>query len=149
MRSSTTERCSMRRYENYASALAVLSSAQHQDLENEFVQSGVIDKFALQFELGRKLLKRLLSYEGEAIAATGSPRDIIKAASAHYEFMDEERWLCMLRDRSSTTHVYDGEAAKRLVEKIITSYIPEFENLDRGLSDRYGSMLHASDDSIR
>ena len=139
----------MRKFENYAAALDVLSRASEQDLDNEFIQSGIIDKFSLQFELGWKLLKRLLSYEGEAIAATGSPRDIIKAASAHYEFMDEERWLCMLRDRNSTTHVYDGEAAKKLVEKIIASYTPEFESLDRGLSDRYGSMLHASDDSIR
>ena len=55
----------MRKYENYASALKALSTASSQDLENEFVQSGIIDKFAVQFELGWKLLKRLLAYEGE------------------------------------------------------------------------------------
>lgn len=47
----------MRKYENCAAALQVLSKASEQDLENEFVRSGVIDKFSLQFELGRKLLK--------------------------------------------------------------------------------------------
>ena len=72
----------MRKYENFASALKTLSTASSQDLENEFVQSGVIDKFSLQFELGWKLLKELLAYEGDRTAATGSPRDIIKAASS-------------------------------------------------------------------
>ena len=72
----------MRKYENYASALAVLERAGEQDLPNEFVQGGIIDKFSMQLELGWKLLKRLLAYEGEPIAASGSPRDILKAAFA-------------------------------------------------------------------
>ena len=63
----------MRKYENYASALKTLSTASSQDLENEFVnefvQSGVIGKFSLQFELGRKLLEELLAYEGDRTAA--------------------------------------------------------------------------------
>ena len=52
-------RC-MRRYDQFVKALSVLSRANEQDLANEFVQSGVIDKFSLQFELGWKLLKDLL-----------------------------------------------------------------------------------------
>lgn len=78
----------MRKYENYSSALLALERADGQDLTNEFIQSGVIDKFSMQFELGWKLLKKLLAYEGESIAATGSPRDIIKAAFATFAFVD-------------------------------------------------------------
>ena len=70
----------MRRFNQYEKALSVLARANEQDLSNEFVQSGVVDKFSLQFELGWKLLKGLLSYEGDATATTGSPRDILKAA---------------------------------------------------------------------
>ena len=44
MRSHVTGGCSMKKYENYVSALNTLSTASEQDLENEFVQSGVIDK---------------------------------------------------------------------------------------------------------
>lgn len=135
----------MRKYENYAVALDVLARAPEQDLANEFVQSGIIDKFSLQFELGWKLLKPLLSYEGEAVAATGSPRDIVKAAAALYEFMDEETWLSMLRDRNNTTHAYDGNVAAALVSAIIERYIPEFERLRAGLLDRYQTMLTAPD----
>ena len=42
----------MRRLDAYESALSVLSRAEDQDLDNEFIQGGVIDKFSLQFELG-------------------------------------------------------------------------------------------------
>ena len=128
----------MRKYENYASALAVLERAGEQDLSNEFVQGGIIDKFSMQFELGWKLLKRLLAYEGEPIAASGSPRDILKAAFAVYSFIDEELWLAMLRERNNTAHVYDGAAAARLVDLIISDYIPEFQRLRDGLVARYG-----------
>lgn len=51
----------MKRYENYVFALDVPAKAPEQDLGNAFVQSGVIDKFSLQFELGWKLIKRLLA----------------------------------------------------------------------------------------
>ena len=131
----------MRKYENFASALKTLSTASSQDLENEFVQSGVIDKFSLQFELGWKLLKELLAYEGDRIAATESPRDIIKTASSYYGFMDEETWLAMLRNRNNTVHVYDENAAKQLVATVIEHYIPEFVRLNDGLLGRYGDLL--------
>ena len=131
----------MRKYENYASALKTLSTASSQDLENEFVQSGIIDRFSLQFELGWKLLKELLAYEGDRTAATGSPRDIIKAASSYFDFMDEETWLAMLRDRNNTAHVDDENAAKQLVTATIEHYIPEFVRLNEGLLVRYGDLL--------
>lgn len=135
----------MRRYENYAAALDVLGQAPEQDLTSEFVQSGIIDKFSLQFELGWKLLKRLLAYEGEAAAATGSPRDILKAATALYDFMDEGTWLSMLRDRNNTAHAYDGDAAAPLVATVLERYLPEFERLREGLLARYGSLLTEPD----
>ena len=123
----------------------MLRRAPEQDLSNEFVQSGVIDKFTVQFELGWKLLKRLLAYEGEAVAGSGSPRDIVKAAAALYGFMDEDAWLSMLRDRNKTMRIYDADEAATLLEATLERYIPEFERLREGLLARYGEMLTASD----
>lgn len=135
----------MKRYENYVSALGVLAGAVEQDLSNEFVQSGVIDKFYLQFELGWKLLKSLLAYEGDPVSETGSPRDIIKGAYQYFDFMDEDLWLQMLRDRNNTARDYDSGAAERLVEKVIDAYIPEFMRLRNGLVSRYGDLLESED----
>ena len=131
----------MRRFSNYESALSVLATASEQDLDNEFVQGGVIDKFFIQFELGWKLLKALLAYEGEAVAASGSPRDIIKAAYAYYGFLDEDLWLRMLRSRNDTAHIYDGQHAAKMVALIIEEYIPEFERLRDAVVKRYGGLL--------
>lgn len=79
----------MKKYENYVSALNSLRKAPEQDLGNDFIQSGIIDKFGLQFELGWKLFKALLAYEGDPVSASGSPRDVLKTAFQYYDFMDE------------------------------------------------------------
>ena len=136
----------MKKYENYVAAFDVLRSAPEQDLTNDFVQSGIIDKFAVQFELGWKLLKRLLAYEGAPIAATGSPRDVVKAAAAIYDFMDEDVWLSMLRDRNKMMHIYDANEAASLLKATLERYLPEFERLQEGLLARYGEMLTAPDE---
>lgn len=132
----------MKKFENYVSALRSLSQAPQQDLGNDFVQSGIIDKFELQFELGWKLFKALLSYEGDPVSASGSPRDVIKTAFQYYDFMEESLWLRMLRDRNDSAHIYDADRTRRLVDSIIADYIPEFVRIEEGLISRYGDMLN-------
>ena len=131
----------MKKFDNFSSNLAVLSKAHNEDLENEFIISGVIDKFFIQFELAWKVLKELLRYEGNSIANTGSPREIIKAAYTVYEFIDEDVWLSMLKERNNMTHIYDGNAAKELVEKIIDKYIPTFCRMKDEIEHRYQHIL--------
>lgn len=133
----------MKRLDNYLSALDTLREAPTQDLENEFVVGGIINKFFLQFELGWKLLKALLAYEGAPVAASGSPRDIIKAAYRYFDFIDEAQWLQMLRDRNDTTHIYNEQLAIALVDKVIKDYLPEFERMGRSIQARYGEELNS------
>lgn len=131
----------MKKLDNYRSALNVLVEAPMQDLSNEFVTEGIVNKFNLQFELGWKLLKALLAYEGAREAASGSPRDIIKAAYRYFDFIDEGLWLDMLRDRNDTTHIYDESRLHKLVDNVITSYIPEFQRVLAAVDTRYGEDL--------
>ncbi len=131
----------MKKYDNYASNLGVLKHADKQKLDNAFILCGIKDKFCLQFEFGWKLLKELLTYEGRAEAATGSPREIIKAAYAVYDFMDETVWLDMLRDRNLSTHIYDGEEVRRLAGRVIDRYIPAFERMRDAVQTRYADVL--------
>ena len=86
----------MKKFDNYQSNLRVLETAKEQDLDNEFIVSGIIDKFFVQFELGWKVLKELLTYEGAASAGSGSPREIIKQAFRFYPCIEEDVWLSML-----------------------------------------------------
>lgn len=131
----------MKKYDNYVSHLNVLKQADKEQLDNAFIISGIIDKFSIQFELGWKVLKELLAYEGSSAAATGSPRGIIKEAYAVYPFFDGEIWLDMLKDRNDMAHIYDGNAAGELVERILSCYIPEFIRLERELNRQYADIL--------
>ena len=131
----------MKKYDNYCAHLSVLAQAANQDLGNEFIVSGIIDKFFIQFELGWKLLKELLKYEGHAVASTGSPRAIIKEAYAAYDFIDENIWLEMLGNRNDMTHIYDGGRARELAEIVIRRYIPEFQKMEKAVSDKYRDVL--------
>lgn len=131
----------MKKFENYVSNLRVLERADKESLENEFIVSGIIDKFSIQFELGWKTLKELLAYEGSRAALTGSPRGVIKEAYAVYPFFDGDIWLNMLKDRNDMAHIYDGNAAKELVKRILGEYIPEFVRLENELKRHYGDGL--------
>ena len=131
----------MQKFDNYVSNLSVLQRAENEDLTNEFIVSGIIDKFYVQFELGWKVLKELLKFEGRAEAQSGSPREIIKSAFTVYDFIDEEVWIDMLRERNSTAHIYDAEAALELVQHILDSYIPAFIKMREEVETRYGKSL--------
>lgn len=128
----------MKKFDNYVSHLKVLQKAPQQDRENEFIVSGIIDKFTIQFELGWKVLKELLICEGITVGKSGSPREIIKAAYKCFDFIDQEVWLPMLRERSNTSHIYDGEAAKKMIDRVIEEFIPEFVEVQEGIERWYG-----------
>ena len=127
----------MKKFEHYSRHLQVLCRAERQDITNEFIVSGIIYKFYIQFEFGWKVLKELLRYEGANQAATGSPREIIKTTYAYFDFIEENIWLEMLRDRNDTTHIYNEEAAQKLVEKILHRYIAVFVTLEQHIRERY------------
>lgn len=128
----------MKKFDNYCSNLSVLEQAYKEDMQNAFILSGIIDKFSIQFELGWKVLKELLFYEGMSAGKAGSPREIIKEAYRIFDFMEEQVWLLMLKDRNDTSHIYDGEMARQLVERILNEYIPTFVKLKDCIVERYG-----------
>ncbi|MCI8292607.1 MAG: nucleotidyltransferase [Hespellia sp.] len=134
----------MKKFENYVSNLRILEKANQENLNNEFIISGIIDKFSIQFELSWKLLKELLTYEGNKASMTGSPRSIIKEAYVVYPFFNGDIWLDMLKDRNDMAHIYDGIAAKELVKRILEQYIPQFVALEKELIQIYGDIEKGS-----
>ena len=44
----------MKKFDNFISNLEILQKAENEDLKNEFIISGIIDKFFIQFELSWK-----------------------------------------------------------------------------------------------
>ena len=131
----------MKKFDQYCSSLQVLSRAPQEDLDNEFVLGGIINKFSLQFELGWKLLKELLAYEGRSEAASGSKREILNTDIVHYNFLDEDIWLGMLKDHVNINHIYDETQARRLAKVVLETYLPAFQQLRDHLTQRYAGQL--------
>lgn len=131
----------MKKFDNYRANLEVLCRAYQEDLENEFIVSGIIDKFFIQFELAWKVLKELLRYEGRSIASSGSPREIIKASYEIYDFLEEKTWISMLRDRNNMTHIYDGDEARELAQRILDCYIPTFVHMKEEIEAKYQDIV--------
>lgn len=125
----------MKKFDNYCKNLNILKQASMQDMENEFIISGIIDKFSLQFELSWKVLKEMLLYEGSGLGKTGSPREIIKESYKIFDFLEEDVFLHMLKDRNDTSHIYDGKMARGLVERILKEYIPVFIHLQENIEN--------------
>lgn len=85
----------MKKFKNYLANLAVLQKAGDEDLSNEFILSGIIDKFYIQFELSWKVLKELLKYEGRAEAQSDSPAKSSKLLLRHTILSKKNSgWLC-------------------------------------------------------
>lgn len=80
---------------------------------------GIIQFYEMAFELAWKLMKDYLSDLGFDIK---SPRAAIKQAFQSEIITDGHTWIDALEDRNLTTHTYDEEVAKLVIEKIRNNY---------------------------
>lgn len=127
----------MKKYEAFASCLKVLEQADPKEAAtNEIYRMGIIGQFNLTFELSWKALKDVLSLHGIAEAATGSPREIFKAAYALGWLKNEAVWLDMLKKRNIAIHVYDEERARTVTSLIFAEYLQPLQELREELRQR-------------
>lgn len=127
------------KFDAFAKSLAVLSKA---DLEmtDEIYRMGIIELFEICFEQSWKALREILLLHGVSEAASGSPREIIKAGYQFHFLDDETLWLDMLKRRNLTTHIYNEKLADELVALIFGKYIATLENLRDELNQRLESV---------
>jgi len=127
----------MKKYESFASCLSVLEQADREmAAKNEIYRMGIIGQFNLSFELAWKSLKETLELYGVAEAATGSPREIFKAAYKLGWLKDDKVWLDMLKKRNVAIHVYDEGRALTVTEKVFSLYIAALQDLREELRRR-------------
>lgn len=48
---------------------------------------------------------------------------------------NQEKWLRMIEDRNLTVHTYDECVAKIIFERIISDYLPLFEELEKKIEE--------------
>jgi len=125
------------RFQNYEKALALLEEGLSIEQPDRTQRAGIIQIFEMCYELGWKLMKDYLEYQG--YADIQGPRFAIKKAFEIGIVADGHTWLNLLNDRNLAAHVYDEEKAKELDTLIRTQYAPVL----RALNLYYKSMNDA------
>ena len=94
---------------------------------SELEQAG-IDTIFLRWllRLAWKVLKDYLEAEGYIVK---SPRETIKQAFQNEIINDGHIWMDALSIRNLTTHTYDENLVKKLIDDIINIYFPEWKLL--------------------
>lgn len=117
----------LQRFDNYQKALTQLTKFIDRGDLNELEEQGLIQAFEYTYELGWKLLKDYLLYQGTQ-NIYGS-RDAIREAFAVGLIANGEGWMKMLQDRNRTTHTYNEEVAAAIANNIRQIYFAQFVDL--------------------
>jgi nucleotidyltransferase substrate binding protein (TIGR01987 family) len=125
------------RLHNFRKALAQLDEAmalmQVRELSN-LEKQGVIQAFEFSYELAWNTLRDFLVWQGiEDI--TGS-RDTIREAFSKGLIEDGQDWMNMLVDRNRTSHTYNEETAKAILQNIRTHHHALLKQLENVLLAR-------------
>lgn len=117
------------RFANYRRAFLQLSDAVSLAAERSLTpleQQGLIKAFEFTHELAWNVMKDYFEYQGNT-AITGS-RDAIREAFRRGLVTDGETWMETIKSRDRSSHTYDENTAKQLIEIIGTRYITLFED---------------------
>lgn len=101
--------------DNLKNALDRLDEAVQRETTDKLLIDGTIQRFEFTIELFWKTLKRFLEEEG---IEASTPRAALKEAYKAKWINDERIWIKMMKDRNSTSLVYDEKLAERIYENI-------------------------------
>ena len=122
------------KWEEYHKALGRLKIALQKEPDADGIYlDATIQRFEFTFELGWKLLKTILDFEGVEVA---SPRSAIREAWKMHLIRDAEKWLDMQQKRNLTGHTYNESTAKEIYGMIKNEYIGLLEALDQEMEGK-------------
>lgn len=116
--------------DNFLSAVHRLEDAviDYQNIPNDTVRDGMIQRFEFTFELGWKALKEYMVDAGMQNTMQ-FPKQVLREAYAAELISSEPVWLDMLNARNMTSHIYDDHTAAVVAGKIQNIYLPELRKL--------------------
>jgi nucleotidyltransferase substrate binding protein (TIGR01987 family) len=109
----------LQRFDNFKKALKqldnVMALIQERDL-SELEEQGVIQAFEYNYELAWNVLKDFYEHQGEQ-GIQGS-RDAIRTAFRRGLITNGDIWMKMIKSRSLTSHTYNEEITKEIMQDI-------------------------------
>ncbi len=85
----------------------------------------VIQRFEFSIELFWKVLKKILATQEVEVF---TPREVMQKAYQAKLIDDENAWVCMLKDRNATLHVYSENDAYEIFKRIEHEYFKVMKN---------------------
>lgn len=111
------------RFHNFLKAFSLLEKAVllHQEKGlSDLEEQGIIQRFEFTHELAWNVLKDYFEYQGNT-GITGS-RDATREAFNRGLIEDGEGWMEMIKSRNSSSHTYNEDTAKEIVQHITEWY---------------------------
>ncbi len=110
-------------------ALTSLREAIDEPINSNRDRAGVIQCFEFTYESSWKFLQTCLEQQGHQ--SPTSPRKAFELAFQSGLIQEEKKWLEMLKDRNLTTHTYDINLANEVINRIKSTYINLFNELEK------------------
>lgn len=116
----TTDIRWIQRLDNWNRALAQLSKFMQRDELNELEEQGLIQSFEYNHELAWNTQKDFLLDQGyeELYGSKNVARKGFEAGLLE----DGEIWLEMVKSRNLTSHTYNEDVTRKIVDAIVNSY---------------------------
>lgn len=112
---------------NLANAVASLREFVKEPILTNRDQAGVVQGFEFCYELFWKAFKKIAEDQGGSV---GLPKQAFAAALqvGLISPEEEQKWILIMKDRNLTSHVYNQDLAKAMVQRIVLDYLPLFES---------------------
>lgn len=131
----------IQRFSNYRKALFQLGKAVNivsavsnsSSDQNDLLAEGLIQRYEYTHELAWKVMKDYEEYQG--LTDIMGSRDAIRVA-LRAGILDDDRWMDTISDRNLTSHNYDDETAKLIVNNIINVYYPLFVKFEKTMTGK-------------
>ena len=119
------------RLSHYQKALQQLQKFMDVIELNELEEQGLIQAFEYTHELAWKTIKDFLNYQGNQ-NIYGS-KDTVREAFNLGIISKGEVWMNMIESRNQSSHTYNEDVAKEIVQNIKEFYFNEFLTLEQKL----------------
>jgi nucleotidyltransferase substrate binding protein (TIGR01987 family) len=119
----------IQRLSNFCKALTQLTKFIEKGKLSELEQQGLIQSFEYNYELAWNTIKDFYENQGE-VGIQGS-RDAIRMAFRRGLIEDGDIWMKMVKSRTLTSHTYNEDTAKEIVDAIFSNYYGQFIKLQK------------------
>lgn len=116
------------RFANFKKALSQLKKFVDKGELSELEEQGAIQAFEYTYELAWNVLKDFLEFQG--VTDIYGSRDAIRKAFRSGLIQDGDKWMDAYVSRTKTSHTYNQETAREVVDAILGTYYELFVSLE-------------------